>query len=75
MQHASGVMTVAGFKLNYTVGYCTEKSVYGLNAGRIRKLLIHYKNFEACKYDKIWFKEPTDIIAYEAMERILEKYN
>lgn len=76
MQHINGVMEVFGCKLNYDLDRCNENSVYGLKGGKIRKLLIHYKSFEACKYSRgVWEKEPVDIISYEAMIRILGRYN
>lgn len=62
-------------KCRYWVKQCDKPSeAYGINGGRIIKLMLKIGNEIVCNYDRGWDIEPTCKEAEKALCALLKKY-
>ena len=60
---------------DYWIKVYDEGSVFGINEGKISKLMIRIGSDTTCNYDRGWDIEPEDEITRKVYEMLLEKYN
>lgn len=74
---STGYFTVGNVELYYEVKHYEEGSGYGINGGRISKLVIRLANSKKtlASYDRGWDVRPGNTAARKAYERLLKKYN
>lgn len=61
--------------VSYSMKVFEEPSEYGINKGRISKLTLKNNNKVIANYDRGWDMMPTDKLANEALEMILDARN
>ena len=61
-------------KCHYWVKHFEEGSEFGINGGRISKLMIKIDGKTTCNYDRGWDIKPVDEEAETAMEIVLLMY-
>ncbi|OFQ99755.1 DUF7678 domain-containing protein [Alloscardovia sp. HMSC034E08] len=70
-----GTFEVEDQVISYSMKVFEEASDYGINKGRISKLTLKNNNKVIANYDRGWDIMPTDKIANEALEMILDARN
>jgi len=70
-----GTLKVNGKTYRYWIKQYDTGSVYGIDGGRISKLMIKRGNKIVCNYERGWGIEPTDAEAEEALNMILKAEN
>jgi hypothetical protein len=70
-----GTLKVNGKTYRYWIKQYDIGSVYGIDGGRISKLMIKRGNKIVCNYERGWDIEPTDAEAEEALNVILKAEN
>ena len=70
-----GALKVYGTNYRYWAKVYDEGSEYGIDGGRVSKLMIKEGDKIVVNYDRGWDIKPTDEYAQLAMEIILHEYN
>ena len=70
-----GALKVYGSSYRYWAKVYDEGSEYGIDGGRVSKLMIKRDGESVVNYDRGWDVEPTDEHTQLAMEIILHEYN
>lgn len=70
-----GALQVYGINYHYWAKVYDEGSEYGIEGGRVSKLMIKEGDKIVVNYDRGWDIKPTDEHAQLAMEIILHEYN
>ena len=70
-----GTLRVEDQVVSYSMKVFEEPSEYGINKGRISKLTLKNNNKVIANYDRGWDIMPTDKLANEALEMILDARN
>ena len=70
-----GALKVYGSNYRYWAKVYDEGSEYGIDGGRVSKLMIKQDNRIVVNYDRGWDIEPQDPNAQLAMEIILHEFN
>lgn len=60
---------------HYLLKAYDEPSEYGINGGKISKLLIERNGVTTCNYDRGWDIEPQDELTKMALCILLNNYN
>ena len=60
---------------HYWVKHYEETSVYGINEGRISKLMLKRNDKVVCNYDREWDVEPIDEDTKMALAILMKDYN
>ena len=60
---------------HYWMKQYDEGSEYGIDGGRISKLMIKCEGRTVCNYDRGWDVKPTDARVQTALKILLEDYN
>ena len=61
--------------VHYWVKYYKNPSKYGINNGRISKVMLKIDGEIVCNYDRGWDIQPTCIAAEAALEILLYEYD
>lgn len=69
-----GAMKIQGFKVRYQAKVYDTGSEYGINGGRISKLLMKQDKKVVAAYDRGWDMEPSTPEAQIALQILLEEY-
>lgn len=76
-----GLFNINGIELAYKAKVYDERSIHGINEGRISKLSICHApltvpdwDSELLGYDRGWYKTPNTELALKALEYILNLY-
>ena len=70
-----GALKVKNTSFHYWAKVYDEGSEYGIDGGRVSKLMIKQDSKIVCNYDRGWDVEPTDATAQLALEILLHEYN
>lgn len=70
-----GTLRIEDQVVSYSMKVFEEPSEYGINKGRISKLTLKNNNKVIANYDRGWDIMPTDKLANEALEMILDARN
>ena len=70
-----GALKVKNTSFRYWAKVYDEGSEYGIDGGRVSKLMIKHDSKIVCNYDRGWDVEPTDATAQLALEILLHEYN
>ena len=70
-----GTLKINGKVYRYWIKQYDTGSVYGINDGRISKLMIKLEGKIVCSYERGWDIRPTDDEAKEALNMILKAEN
>lgn len=70
-----GTMKVRNSIFKFWVKYFDEGSCYGINEGRISKLLLRRNGETVCNYDRGWDVHPVDEDTEIALEILKKEYN
>lgn len=70
-----GTLKVNGKTYRYWIKQYDTGSVYGIDGGRISKLMIKRGSKIVCNYERGWDIEPIDAEAEEALNMILKAEN
>ena len=70
-----GALKVKNTSFRYWAKVYDEGSEYGIDGGRVSKLMIKQDSKIVCNYDRGWDVEPTDATAQLALEILLHEYN
>ena len=70
-----GDLQVGKTSYHYWAKVYDEGSEWGINEGRISKLMIKQDSKIVCNYDRGWDVEPTDATTQLALEILLHEYN
>ena len=70
-----GALKVKNTSFHYWAKVYDEGSEYGIDGGRVSKLMIKQNDKIVCNYDRGWDVEPTDATAQLALEILLHEYN
>ena len=60
---------------HYWVKHYDEASVYGINKGRISKLMLKRGGDTVCNYDRGWGIKPADESTATALAILMKNYN
>ena len=58
----------------YEIKVYDAGSVYGINAGRISKLVVRYDGREVAAYDRGWDLDPVDADAQAVVDQLVKSY-
>lgn len=72
---SEGSMKVRGSVFRYSVKHYEEGSVFGIDNGRISKLLLQRDGRTACSYDRGWDIEPADEDTRDALAILVADLN
>ena len=70
-----GVILINHHGYRYWVKHFEEGSQYGIDGGRISKLMIKRDGEIVCNYDRGWDIEPVDTNTRVALQILLYDYN
>lgn len=70
-----GALKVKNSSFHYWAKVYDECSEYGIDGGRVSKLMIKQDGKIVCNYDRGWDVEPTDATTQLALEILLHEYN
>ena len=70
-----GILDAVGEKVDYWAKVYEEPSEFGINGGRISKLMLKHNGTIILNYDRGWDVKPTDEISKAAYQQILKMYN
>lgn len=70
-----GVIGINGTPYHYWIKVYEEGSVFGIEGGRISKLMIKRKDEIVCNYDRGWDMEPKDEDTQTALAILLKSEN
>ena len=70
-----GTLKINGKVYRYWIKQYDTGSVYGIDGGRISKLMIKLEGKIVCSYERGWDIQPTDDEAKEALNMILKAEN
>ena len=70
-----GAILISGKGYRYWVKHYEEGSLFGIDGGRISKLMIKRGGEIVCNYDRGWDVEPVDDNTRVALEILLYDYN
>ncbi len=70
-----GTMRVGSGIYHYWVKQYETGSEYGINKGRVSKMMLTRKGETVCNYDRGWDVKPVDDETETAMEILLHQYN
>lgn len=70
-----GVILINHHGYRYRVKYFEEGSQYGIDGGRISKLMIKRGGEIVCNYDRGWDMQPVDEDTEKALAILLYDYN
>ena len=70
-----GTIGVYGFVFHYWVKRFEEPSQFGIEGGKISKLMIKRKGQVVCNYDRGWDIQPVDEGTRIALQILLNDYN
>lgn len=70
-----GALKVKNTSFHYWAKVYDEGSEYGIDGGRVSKLMIKHDSKIVCNYDRGWDVEPTDATVQLALEILLHEYN
>ena len=70
-----GAIRVGNGIYHYWVKQYETGSEYGINEGRVSKLMLTRKGETVCNYDRGWDVKPVDEETETAMELLLHQYN
>ena len=70
-----GALKVKNTSFRYWAKVYDEGSEYGIDGGRVSKLMIKQNDKIVCNYDRGWDVEPTDATAQLALEILLHECN
>ena len=70
-----GAILIGGKGYRYWVKHYEEGSQFGIDGGRISKLMIKRGGEIVCNYDRGWDVEPVDDNTRVALEILLYDYN
>lgn len=70
-----GTLRIRTSIFHYWVKHYEEPSVYGINEGRISKLMLKRDGEIVCNYDRGWDIEPVDEDTEIALELLKHDYN
>ena len=69
--NADGTNTIC----HYWVKHYEEGSVFGIDGGRISKLMIRIDGKVTCNYDRGWDVEPADEATAKSLAILMHDYN
>lgn len=69
-----GAIKIYGSVVKYEAKVYETKSQYGIDGGRISKLLLKQNGKTVASYDREWDQEPTTPEAQIALEILAEEY-
>lgn len=72
---SKGSIKVHNSIIHYWVKHFEEGSVFGIEEGRISKLMLKRDNKIIANYDRGWDVEPNDGAAEIALAILMKKYN
>ncbi|HKL58945.1 MAG TPA: hypothetical protein VJ863_03520 [Sphaerochaeta sp.] len=70
-----GTLEIGSSVFSYCIKVYGEGSEYGIEEGRISKLMLKRKGKIVCNYDRGWDIKPHDPDTRKALERLKKTYN
>ena len=70
-----GTIKVGKSIFHYLVKHYEETSVFGIDEGRISKLMLKRNGEIVCNYDREWDIEPVDTDTETALAILMKDYN
>ena len=72
---AEGTILIGGKGYRYWVKHYARRSQYGINGGKISKLMLKRNGKIVCNYDRGWDVKPADPDTELAVELLLHSNN
>ena len=72
---SKGSIKIEGTEVQYWVKHYEEGSEFGIDGGRISKLMLQRNGQTVCNYDRGWDIKPTDPDTELALEILLHTEN
>lgn len=71
---SDGELLIDGVTVTYDIKHYQEPSIYGIDEGRISKMVLEIDGEAVAVYDRDWDVYPTNEIAKKALSILLERF-